>query len=123
MPCQMRNGYSLIDKSVDIRDGYSGELQIFMTDVDLLSSVRRVVCGAALYSPRSADLPVWGATVKVLYMTYTETASRQRFGFRIALQQSRAAAVPVGIALRRICYVLCSCLHALGCHAATLCWC
>ena len=28
MPCLMRNGYSLIDNSVDIREGYSGELQI-----------------------------------------------------------------------------------------------
>jgi hypothetical protein len=32
---------------------------------------RECVCGAALYSPRSADLPVWGATVEALYMTYT----------------------------------------------------
>jgi hypothetical protein len=28
MPCLMKNGYSLIDNSVDIREGYSGELQI-----------------------------------------------------------------------------------------------
>ena len=59
-----------------------------MTIVDLLSSVRRVVCGAALYSPRAADLPVWGATVKVLYMTYCG--------------KSESAAVPVGIALQQV---------------------
>jgi hypothetical protein len=100
MPCRTRNGYSLIDKSVDIRDGYSGELQIFVTNVDLLSSVRRVVCGAALYSPRSADLPVWGATVKVLYMTYCGKSESAAVPVGIALQQCRAAAVPVGIALR-----------------------
>jgi hypothetical protein len=59
-----------------------------VTNVDLLSSVRRVVCRAALYSPRAADLPVWGATVKVLYMTYCG--------------KSESAAVPVGIALQQV---------------------
>jgi hypothetical protein len=28
MPCRTKNGYSLIDSSVYIREGYSGELQI-----------------------------------------------------------------------------------------------
>ena len=37
-----------------------------------------------MYSPRAADLPVWGATAKVLYMTYCG--------------KSESAAVPVGAA-------------------------
>jgi hypothetical protein len=29
MPCLTKNGYSLIDSSVDIRESYSGDLQMW----------------------------------------------------------------------------------------------
>ena len=89
----------------------------------LAEQCETAVSEAALYSPRAADLPVWGATVKVLYMTYCGKSESAAVPVGIALQQCRAAAVPVGIALRGICYVLCSCLHALGCHCSNICVC
>jgi hypothetical protein len=80
------------------------------------------VCRAALYSPRAADLPVWGATVKVLYMSYCVEAKRVGGGpVRDRAAERRTAAVPSGISavVVMLCYVV-ACMR-LDVIAATVC--